>query len=181
VMGAAMQHVAKTPFPSLVTREVLAPLGMARTGFDLPGDAAVGYHARFSPMRLVVPRWVVGPSIGRWVSVRPYLVDGPPFGGLVGPLDEIVRFVRVHMRDGELDGVRVLAESSARAMREQGLGWFRHWKPRRGDPPSVEHGGSGPGFFDVMRIYTTRGVGVVVLGNATKYATDEIARLAIST
>ncbi len=179
VMGAVMQHVAKTPFTSLVTREVLEPLAMTRTGFELPENAAVGYHPRWDPLRFLVPQWVVGPSSGRWVSTRPYLVDGAPFGGLVGPIDDLVRFVRMQLRDGELDGVRVISTSSAIAMRERGLGWFRHLKVRRGDPPSVEHGGSGAGFFDVMRLYPTRGVGVVVLGNATKYDIDAIARSAI--
>ncbi len=180
VLGAAMQHASKTPFAALVTREVLEPVGMSRTWFELPRDAAVGYHPRWNPMRLLVPRWVVGDSIGRWVSTRPFLVDGAPYGGLVGPIEDAARFVRMHLRNGELDGVRVLAEKSALAMRERGLGWFRHFKARRGDPPSVEHGGNGPGFFDVMRIYPTLGIGVIVMGNATKYDIDAIARLALT-
>jgi CubicO group peptidase (beta-lactamase class C family) len=170
VMGAAMQRAAKTPFASIIAREVTGPLGMSRTGFDLPEGAAVGYHARFSPLRFVIPQWVVGPSFGRWVSTRPFLVDGMPYGGLVGPIDDLARFLRLHLGD---DPVVV-------AMRERGLGWFRHLKVRRGDPPSLEHGGGGPGFFDVMRVYPTLGVAVAVLGNATKYDIDAIARLALA-
>ncbi len=169
VLGAALQRIAKTPFDALIAREITGPLGMSRTGFDLPEGAAVGYHPRFSPLRFVIPQWVVGPSFGRWVSTRPFLVDGMPYGGLIGPAEDLARFVRLHLSDDPI----------ARSMREQNLGWFRHWKTRRGDPPSLEHGGSGPGFCDVMRIYPTLGVGAIVLGNATKYDIDPIARLAL--
>jgi len=188
VLGALLQRLSKTPFQTLVRREVLEPLGMSRTGFDLPNDAAVGHHPRWNPMRLIVPQWVVGPSRGPWLTTRPYLVDGPPYGGLVGPLEDLVRFVRMHLRDGELDGARVITPASAVAMRtiatlgrpfDLGLGWFRPSKSRRADPPFVEHLGSGPGFLNVMRLYPTRGLGVVVLGNATSYDVDAIAALAV--
>ena len=180
VLGAALQHVARTPFATLVAQEVLAPLGMTRSGFELPDDAAVGHHPRWSPIRWLVPRWVVGPTSGRWVATRRHLVDGPSYGGLVGPIDDLACLARLHLCDGVLDGVRVLAAASAIAMREQGLGWFRHGKVDPSDPPSVEHGGSGPGFRDVLRLYPSRGIAVIVLGNATQYHIDAAARLAIT-
>ena len=193
VLGALLQRVSRTPFRALVSREVLEPLGMSRTGFDWPSDAAVGHHPRWNPMRFLVPQWVVGAARGRWVTTRPFLVDGPPYGGLVGPLDDLVRFVRMHLRDGELDGARVITPASAAAMRtittlgrpfDLGLGWFRPHGSRRAGPrsgpPFVEHLGSGPGFLNVMRLYPTRGLGVIVLGNATSYDVDAVASLAIT-
>jgi hypothetical protein len=42
-------------------------------------------------------------------------------------------------------------------------------------PPFVEHLGGGAGFFNVMRLYPEPGVGVVVMGNATKYDVDRVA------
>ena len=59
-----------------------------------------------------------------------------------------------------------------------GLGWFRPAKDRRADPPYVQHLGGGAGFFNVMRIYPTEGVGAVVMGNATKFDVESVARLA---
>jgi len=173
VLGAAMQRASGTPFAELVAREVLAPLAMTRTGFERPEGTAVGYHPRWNPMRWLVPRWVVGARVGRWVSTRPFLVDGPPYGGLVGPALDLVRFGRMHLRDGELDGARVLSPSSARAMRHDALGFHRA-------PPFVEHYGGGPGFFDLLRLDPARGVGVIVLGNATKYDIEAVARRALS-
>jgi CubicO group peptidase (beta-lactamase class C family) len=103
-------------------------------------------------------------------------------------LEDAARFLRMHLRDGELDGVRILEENSARLMREigmrgrrydLGLGWFRPANQRDADPPFVEHLGGGAGFFNVIRIYPTRAVGVAIMGNATKYDIDAVADLAL--
>jgi CubicO group peptidase (beta-lactamase class C family) len=60
-----------------------------------------------------------------------------------------------------------------------GLGWFRPAKQRAADPPFVEHLGGGAGFFNVIRIYPTRGVGIAVMGNTTRYDIDRVAALAL--
>ena len=59
-----------------------------------------------------------------------------------------------------------------------GLGWFRPASQRDADPPFVEHLSGGAGFFNVIRIYPSRGVGVAVMGNATSYHIDAVACLA---
>ena len=43
----------------------------------------------------------------------------------------------------------------------------------------MQHLGGGAGFFNVMRIYPTRGVGIVVMGNATKYDIDAVVAAAL--
>jgi CubicO group peptidase (beta-lactamase class C family) len=140
-------------------------------------------------MRLLLPRWVIGEPAGRWVSLRPFLVDGPAYGGLVGPAEELARFLQLHLRDGELDGTRLLSPQATAAMRQisvhgrrydLGLGWFRPASQRDADPPFVEHLGGGAGFFNLIRIYPTRGVGVAIMGNVTKYPIDAVARLALA-
>ena len=190
VLGAAMQRVAASPFEEVIKRRVLEPLGMSLTGFGFSSDAvrATGYHRRWSLMRLLFPRWVVGETIGRWIALRPFLVDGAPYGGLIGPIGDTARFLRMHLRDGELDGVRLLTASATTAMREitklgkcfdLGLGWFCPSRARAAEPPFIEHLGGGVGFWNVMRIYPTRRIGVVVMGNATRYNIDAVAALAL--
>lgn len=193
VLGAAITSVTGKPFMEVVREEILDPLGMHQTGFtytaEMDAQAAVGYHPYRSPMRLLLPRWVTGERAGRWVSLARFLVDGAPYGGLVGSLDDAVRFLRMHLRGGELDGVRVIDADSAERMREitiegrgvdLGLGWFRPADQRRADPPFVEHLGGGAGFFNLIRIYPSREVGVAIMGNATKYDIDAVARMAIA-
>ena len=48
------------------------------------------------------------------------------------------------------------------------------------DPPFVEHLGGGAGFFNVIRLYPSDGVGAVVMGNSTRYDVDAIVRLALA-
>ena len=192
VLGEAVRAAGGAPYIELAEREVLVPLGMASTGFAyselMAGAGATGYHPRRSPMRLLLPRWVIGPPSGRWVSLRRFLLDGAAYGGLLGPVSDAARFLRLHLRDGELDGTRLLSETAARSMREisvpgrrydLGLGWFRPADRRDADPPFVEHLGGGAGFYNVMRVYPTRGVGIVAMGNATSYAIDRVAALAL--
>ncbi len=192
-LGAAMSSLAGIPFTELIEREVVAPLGMSSTGFSyddrMEGREATGYHPRRSPMRYLLPRWVLGPTSGRWVGFERFLLDGQAYGGLVGSVEDAARFLRMHLRDGDLDGTRILSEASAREMRDirwagrrfdLGLGWFRPAKDRGADPPYVEHLGGGAGFFNVIRLYPTREVGIAVMGNATKYDIDGVARLALT-
>ena len=191
-LGAAMANVAGRAFTEIVATRVLPRLGTSRTGFTYPApdeaSDATGYHPRRSPMRLLLPRWVLGPTSGRWVSFNRFLLDGQAYGGLVGPVADAARFVRMHLQDGEIDGVRILNETSAREMREirwqgrrfdLGLGWFRPAAQRDADPTLVHHLRGGAGFRNVIRIYPSRGLGIAVMGNATKYDIDAVARLAL--
>ena len=191
LLGSAIAHVTGDPFPAVLEREVLTPVGMRATGFAYPDGvgAATGYHPRWSPMRAMLPRWVMGEPAGRWVGFRRFLLDGSAYGGLVGTADDAARFLRMHLCDGELDGARIISAGAAAEMRDirmrgkrydLGLGWFRPADRRDADPPFVEHLGGGAGFFNVMRLYPTVGVGAVVMGNATKYDVDAVAALALA-
>jgi CubicO group peptidase (beta-lactamase class C family) len=184
-LGVAMANLTGMSFPDIVESRVLRPLGMRDTGFSYTDEmlarAATGYHPRRSPMRLLLPRWVIGEPVGSWVSLKRFLLDGQAYGGLVGSVADAARFLEMHVRDGELDGARILRPGTARRMREivargrrfdLGLGWFRPANHRADDPPVVEHLGGGAGFFNVIRVYPTRGVGTAVMGNATKYDID---------
>ena len=173
-------------YEEYVRASILAPLGMTHTDFgyrdDMSAAAATGYQSRLSPstplFRLMLPKGIVGPNRGRYVSFRRFCVDGPAYGGLVGSARDAARFMSVHLNGGQLEGTRLLSPESVAEMQtigthgrklDVGLGWFR----RRSDPKSaeryLEHLGGGGGFFNMMRIYPDLGVGVLAMGNATKY------------
>jgi len=190
MLGAAIAHVIGRPYEDLVREEVLEPVGMSSTGYSFPTGiiAATGYHPRWSPMRPLLPRWVQGPSTGKWMALRPFLVDGAAYGGLVGTPEDAARFLQMHLRDGELDGTKLISTETAVEMRhidkrgrrfDLGLGWFVPANRREASPPFVEHLGGGAGFFNVVRMYPTVGVGAVVMGNSTKYGIDSVAKLAL--
>jgi CubicO group peptidase (beta-lactamase class C family) len=192
-LGQVITNAAGAPYAGLVSGEILQPLGMRMTGFgynpDMLARAATGYHPRRSPIRLLLPRWVIGTRTGGWLSFRRFLLDGAAYGGLLGPVLDAGRFLQMHLRDGELDGTRTLPAPSAAEMRhitvpgkryDLGLGWFRPASQRDADPPFVEHLGGGAGFFNLIRIYPAQAVGIVIMGNATKYPIEPIASLALT-
>ena len=115
------------------------------------------------------------------MQFRPFLVNGAPYGGLVGPVSDAARVLLVHANGGSLDGKRILSEDAVRQMQaitltgrpfDHGLGWFRKPKDRQRRPAFVEHYGGGGGYHNLMRLYPDRHVGVVAMGNSTSYDVD---------
>jgi CubicO group peptidase (beta-lactamase class C family) len=183
VLGQVLAAASGRPFRDLVHQSVLGPAGMTATGYRYaPGAPAAAGYVRaprvVDPLlRALLPAGVLGARHGRQVSLRQFLVDGAAYGGLVGPITDAARFARLHLRDGELDGQRVLAAESAQEMRQvrwpgkrfdHGLGWFRKPVSDPGRPEFVEHYGAGAGFWNAMRLYPSAGLGMVVMANTTQ-------------
>jgi CubicO group peptidase (beta-lactamase class C family) len=179
-LGQVVAAASGMPFEAYVRQSVLRPLGMNATGFGYSAGAprATGYVKApriMDPLlRRVLPPGVAGRRSGPHLALNPFYVDGPAYGGLVGDVLDAGRFLRMHLNDGELDRQPVLGPQTARGMRsidhpgkpfDHGTGWFR----RPSDPPGtwVEHFGAGAGFWNVMRLYPERGVGIVVMSNST--------------
>lgn len=196
-LGEVVSAAVSRRYEDHVRSHILEPLAMSRTGFAYPavpdGDLATGYHARLSPLtpvfRLMLPNGIVGSSHGRFVAFNRFHVDGPAYGGLVGSARDAARFMAAHLNDGELGGVRLLAPESVAAMQEihtrgrkldVGLGWFRRGRDRA-QVDHLEHLGGGGGFWNMMRIYPTRGLAVLTMGNATAYDHEHVATAALRT
>jgi CubicO group peptidase (beta-lactamase class C family) len=182
------------PLEAYVQRAVLDPAGMHRTGYTYrPGqDAATGYvrvpRVLDPVLDSLLPPGVAGGRDGDLRALRPFYVDGPAYGGLVGDVADAARFMRLHLGDGELDGRRVLSTAAARQMRriteagrpfDHGIGWFR--RPTTGRADRVEHFGAGAGFWNAMRLYPDRDRGVVVMANTTTaYDIDALCQAAVT-
>jgi CubicO group peptidase (beta-lactamase class C family) len=191
VLGEVVSEVAGAAFEDYVREEVLAPLGMERTGFvyqEPDGhEAATGHQRLWRPLtpllRAALPHGVVGTRQGGYVGFNPFHVNGPAYGGLVGGVEEAARLVLLHLNGGKVGGARLLSPGSVEAMqritprggkRDFGLGWFRPRGAAQRRPAFVEHLGGGAGFRNVMRLYPEEALGVVVMGNATGYDHESI-------
>jgi CubicO group peptidase (beta-lactamase class C family) len=199
VLGEIISEVTGASYEEHVRKEILYPLGMDRTGFSYPeqpaggNGAATGYQPLWRPLtplfRAALPRGVVGPRQGRYVTFNPFYVKGPAYGGLVGGVDEAARFVVLHLNGGEVEGTRLLSAESVAEMRritprggkrDFGLGWFRSHVARDQCSAFVEHLGGGAGFWNVMRIYPEASLGVVVMGNTTSYDHESVCDAIVS-
>ena len=180
-LGQIIAVAAGVPFEAYVEQSILRRVGMDATGFRYAASAgrATGYvkgpRVMDPLLRLVLPRGIAGRRSGPYLALNPFYVDGPSYGGLVGDVLDAGAFLRMHLRDGEIDGERMLAPGTARAMRQvdhagkpfdHGIGWFRRPSDRAGS--WVEHFGAGAGFWNVLRLYPDRGLGVVLMSNSTR-------------
>ena len=190
VSAQLIASCAGQPFCEFVRSELLEPLGMSRTGFEharAPADVATGYW-RLPPggraaLRPMLPPGIVGQRTRDLVSFRPFYVNGPPYGGLVGDVHDAARFLALHLGCGAAFGQRLLSAESAIAMRTlttkgrrltTGLGWWR--RHESGDAGGlVEHLGGGGAYRNLMRLYPARGQAVVMFGNLTRYPVEALA------
>jgi CubicO group peptidase (beta-lactamase class C family) len=180
MLAEIVAQASGQPFIDAMSDAVLGPLKMDNTGFDYPHatDVAVGYvrapRIATPLLRRLLPHGIVGARVGRYTALRPFLVNGAGYGGLVGDVTEAARLAAMHLADGTFDGERILAPATAQMMRtitapgkpfDLGLGWFR--KPAARGTVAVEHLGAGGGFFNAMRIYPDLHIGIVAMSNTT--------------
>jgi CubicO group peptidase (beta-lactamase class C family) len=183
LLADIVADAAGEPFEQYVHRAVLEPAGMSRTGYSHrpDGDYATGYvhipRAMTPLLRAALPAGTVGDRHGQHLALRRFRVAGAGYGGLIGDACDAARLVQLHLADGLIDGHRIIAADTAREMRrlsfpgtpfDHGLGWFRPTAYRDARPAFVEHWGTGGGFWNVMRLYPERDLGIVLMANTSQ-------------
>ena len=145
-MGIAMlaeivHQVAGRSLDEFLRAEVFEPLGMHDTTLGWAPEK----QARIAAIRISPEQQATD-----WNWNSPYWLGfGAPWGGLITSPADFARFCRMMLGDGRLDGVRLLAPATVRAMtsnqlagmplvpederrcRPWGLGWRLNWQ---GDP-----------------------------------------------
>lgn len=113
VLGYVVSRIAGKPLDEVIAERILQPLGMTDTGFHVrPGQAG-----RFAACYQTRPGG--GFELQDDPTTSPYLT--PPVmvsggGGLVSTADDYLRFCRMLLQGGELDGVRLLAPKTIELM-----------------------------------------------------------------
>ena len=200
LLGCLIERASGSSYEDFVSDGILRPLGMTRTAFAFPtdtvDDVGRGHERAGSATGLlgrVVFRRFVARRAGPYLEFRPFLVDGAPYGGLVGSATDVARFLAAHLGHGSLDGQRILDERSVREMLapvrgrdgrpveparrsrhagSAGLGW--HLGDLGGDRSAFHYGGGG-GFLNQARIYPDLGEGLAIVGNTTSWDVDALA------
>jgi len=179
--GEVIQAVAGRPVEECVQDLVLNPLGMTATGYGYNRAAprAVGYVRMAPVLRPVLvrllPKGVVGPQVGRFTSLNPFLVNGAAYGGLVGTAADACRLAAAHaaaatdphpvLGQGDIEEMRTIHAPGKRF--DHGIGWFRRPADATRSPAFVEHYGTGGGFWNAMRIYPEDRLALVAMANTT--------------
>lgn len=179
--GEVIEAVTDQPVQDWVTEAVLKPLGMDSTGYSYRAEApqAVGYvripSAAVPLLRWVLPDGIVGSRVAGHTALRPFLISGAAYGGLVGTVADAARLAAAHaashedahsvLDHGDLESMRTIGASGKRF--DHGIGWFRRPADAHRAPAFVEHYGTGLGFWNAMRVYPESRLVMVAMTNTT--------------
>lgn len=129
VLGILVARIEGTPLHRVLRDRIFEPLGMADTGFFIDADK----RSRAATMYRLDPQ-----SGLQHDAMGPIPVTEPRFcqggGGLVSTADDYLRFARMLLGGGEVDGVRVLSHESVAAMRTNRLTEEQRGHPFLGMP-----------------------------------------------
>ncbi len=157
VMQLVMTDVTGEPFPSLMRRLVLDPVGMTSSTFEQPlpasraSEAATGYR-----------------SGGRAVGGRYHTYPEMAAAGLWTTPTDLARLIVEVQRSFAGQSNKVLSKAMTAAMLTRGIGshGLGPGIDGAGDSLRFGHGGSNEGFRAMFTGFTTRGQGAVVMTNS---------------
>ncbi|WP_291423915.1 serine hydrolase [Deinococcus sp.] len=112
VLGYLIGKISGIPFEDFLQQRILTPLGMHETGFQVPPEKT----GRFMTCYALTPQGLqVFDPVDRSSYLQPpRFVSGG--GGLVSTAADYLRFCRMLLRGGELDGVRVIGPKTLELM-----------------------------------------------------------------
>ena len=158
--------VSGRTYAEFLQTEVLTPLRLESTTLAVPGEMAPGLAAGLARGHRL--------ERGRLVE-QEYTPTGPlrAAGAMFSSASDMARWMRFHLNEGELDGVRLLSAATHRTLFSQPWGppgdlpGFAHGFVRRdiGGALQVGHGGAIGAFYSMMWLEPRRGIGVFAASN----------------
>lgn len=173
LLGALVAHVSGIDYDTLVERELFTPMAMHHTTFREPLRAGDPRDAgkRFDGL------WSQGfKRADGGFEAQPFehIAQVGPAGGASSTAQDMGRYMRMLLRGGELDGVRVLAPSAYARLRDETLfrnapevGGFTYgfFRTRIGQVEALGHGGATNWFHSGMTVVPELGIGIFVSTN----------------
>ncbi|UCG84897.1 MAG: serine hydrolase, partial [Gemmatimonadota bacterium] len=185
--GTAVERLSGMSWEVIVEQRILLPLGMDHTGFTVPdsmlvGDVALPYVlVDGEPVQVPISKSVVFESVE----------EMGPSGGINSNVEDMARWVLLHLGQGSFRGNRLVSEAMLAEMHgpqmairshycrilaqadAYGLGWYvGDYRGHR----VVSHGGNIPGFSAMVSFMPDLDVGVVVLSNSLDLLGHVISR-----
>lgn len=175
LLGSALGKAAGVPYTTYLVEQVLTPLGMSGTVFELTPEL----RARLAEGHLVGDRGAIDTELpSKEVDGRGYRV---PNGGLFSTLDDMCRWTRFQMGDASQAVIDpdALADSQRRLIvvgPRLGGGYSVGVQVRRfGETVAFGHNGGVPGYQADFLFNPESRVGIVVLRSAMGDEFDSIA------
>lgn len=181
-LGFITEAVSKTPWARYLKHTLFDQLGMSRTFAELPPGHEKDAVGKYGPDLTIQYDYDLA---GRFVRTGPHATDHPGGSSMWSSASDLVRFARMHINGGVLDGVRILSEASVRAMqdftvdddnerwRKYGVGW---WNDTSLGQRNFGHSGGGPGMGAMLSAYPDSNTVTVVLTNYFGAMATEVAK-----
>jgi CubicO group peptidase (beta-lactamase class C family) len=129
VVARLVEVIAGQPFGEFLQDNILGPLGMVDTGFHVPADKLNRFGAQYGSHTLLEPDMTMEKWFGDAMKGRNERIDGPTDAlearnhgvyrgghGLVSTAADYLRFCRMMLGNGELEGTRLLGRKTLEAM-----------------------------------------------------------------
>ncbi len=120
VLGYLVGKISGVPFEQFLQERIFGPLGMTDTSFTVPADKAGRLTACYAAGQLGSKALKPGqPALQDDPTTSPYLTETAFHsggGGLVSTADDYMRFARMLLNGGELDGQRLLGPKTLQLM-----------------------------------------------------------------
>ena len=112
--GALVELMSGQPLPEYLREQILEPLGMHDTAFQVAPDKAHRFAANYARMPDKTTTLLDDPATSAYLRPPAFVSGG---GGLTGTLADYTRFCEMLRRRGELDGHRIIGPRTLSLMR----------------------------------------------------------------
>jgi D-alanyl-D-alanine carboxypeptidase len=180
LLGEIVRKASRMPYDEYVLAEIIGPLSLVedqRISFviDHPDTHAHGYIRKWNWLNLVLGWFIdrdtfLEPSIDGWTQFRDFLVNGEPYGGLVGTASGFARYLQAALRVEKpfaremLDLMWQAGTAHSGARGGMGLGWrYGFLDGER----YFTHTGGGGGYYCEIRVYPDATRASVIMTNNT--------------
>lgn len=115
VQARLVEVLSGMTFDAFLKERIFIPLGMKDTDFYVPQDKVQRLAVSYQPKE----EGGLTPLPNTQHFTKPKMLNGG--GGLISSMDDYLRFARMLLNEGELDGVRLLKPETVQAMRSNQL------------------------------------------------------------
>jgi len=113
VVGALVGRISGQPFERFLQDRILDPLGMSETSFQVSADRAARLAACYTPDRTGGLALSDDPAKSSYLAPPTFISGG---GGLVSTAADYLKFTRMLLNRGELDGQRLIGPKTLALM-----------------------------------------------------------------
>lgn len=109
LLGQIVEKVSGLSYENYVQHNIIDVLGIPENemGFEIHdhGRHATGYHKKHSFSNLILGFFIdksqyMVKSVSKWKPFKPFYVNGPSYGGLIGKVDSFIKYIQELLRPG---------------------------------------------------------------------------------